>query len=558
MISLKKIELEGFRSFKDRTVIEFPTSGAVLISGKYKNENISSGSGKSSILMAIAYALGFNELPATELKNWNSKSLHIEIILDKDGTEIKIIRNPKLQILIGKEEYSGTSAQEKLDLVLGVNSDFLKILTYRPQREPGSFLKAPDSEKKNLLREMLQLTEIDEAYERIKLEHDSNKLKIDALDKELQFLNQNVNSWSINENEYEELKNSYVKCQQEIDSIKNNKSLLEGTQRLNVLRLEISDVTQLINQVSIKKQQNSDISLRIRGMQNEIKMMEEEKCPTCMQVWSTGAINAADQRKASMSVLIKQLEENSKIISKYEEFLNKLNLLTKEYDEISIKTGGESRRAKELLEKSNILKNNIRIMADQKNKFNSIKNDIAEKQKTKSNLENDIIKYQHSLKILSNQGFLGYIFDELLQELENRVNTLICDIPNLNTFSVSIESSQTAKNGNIKNNITIKIQKLAKDMSIKNLSGGQICALELCFDLAISEIIRNRSGIKFNWVALDEAMDGLDIETKRCAIDTIKKNINGLIIIVDHSTEIKESFEKNINVEFDGKNSYIV
>lgn len=558
MIHLKKLELEGFRSFKDRAVIEFPSSGAVLVSGKYKDENISSGSGKSSLLMAIAYGLGFNELPATELKNWNSKNLHVEIILDKDGTEIKIVRNPKLQIFIGKEEYSGTSAQEKLDLVLGVNSDFLKILTYRPQREPGSFLKAPDSEKKNLLREMLQLTEIDEAYERIKLEHDSNKFKIDALDRELQFLNQNVNSWSINENEYEELKNSYIKCQQEIDSIKNNKSLLEGTQRLNVLRSEISDVTQLINQVSVKKQQNSDISLRIKSMQNEIKMMEEEKCPTCMQFWSTGAINAADQRKTSMSILIKQLEENSKIISKHEEFLNKLNLLTNEYDEISIKTGGESRRAKELLEKSNILKNNIKIMADQKNKFDSIKNDITEKQKTKSNLENDISKYQHSLKILSNQGFLGYIFDELLQELENRVNTLICDIPNLSTFSVSIESSQTAKNGNIKNNITIKIQKLGKEMSIKNLSGGQICALELCFDLAISEIIRNRSGIKFNWVALDEAMDGLDIETKRCAIDTIKKNINGLIIIVDHSTEIKESFEKNINVEFDGKNSYIV
>lgn len=557
MIHLKKIELQGFRSFKDRAVIEFPDSGAVLISGKYKNENISSGSGKSSLLMGIAYGLGFNDLPATELKNWNSKSLEVLLVLKKDDTNIEILRNPKLQVTINNEVYSGISAQEKLDSVLGVTADFLKILTYRPQREPGSFLKAPDSEKKNLLREMLQLAEIDEAYEKIKSEYDSKKNKLELLERELLFLTQNIDSWSVNEDEYEFAKKSYIECQKEVDSIKNNKSLIEDTQKLNLLRLQISETNQLISQVSIKKQQNSDILLKIKSIQNEIKIMEEEKCPTCMQFWSTGA-SAADQRKASMSILNKQLEENFKIISKYDEFYNKLNSLTNQYDEISIRTSGESRRAKDLIDKLSALKNNLKTLTDQKNKFNHIKNDISIKQNEKESLEKDMSKYLHSLKILSNQGFLGYIFDELLQELENRVNTLICDIPNLNTFSVSIESAQVAKNGNVKNNITIKIQKLGKEMSVKNLSGGQICALELCFDLAISEIIRNRSGIKFNWVALDEAMDGLDIETKRCAIDTIKKNINGLIVIVDHSTEIKESFEKVINVEFDGKNSYIL
>ncbi|NBP13502.1 hypothetical protein EBU95_03770 [bacterium] len=540
MIHLKKIELQGFRSFKDRAVIEFPDSGAVLISGKYKNENISSGSGKSSLLMGIAYGLGFNDLPATELKNWNSKSLEVLLVLKKDDTNIEILRNPKLQVTINNEVYSGISAQEKL-----------------AQREPGSFLKAPDSEKKNLLREMLQLAEIDEAYEKIKSEYDSKKNKLELLERELLFLTQNIDSWSVNEDEYEFAKKSYIECQKEVDSIKNNKSLIEDTQKLNLLRLQISETNQLISQVSIKKQQNSDILLKIKSIQNEIKIMEEEKCPTCMQFWSTGA-SAADQRKASMSILNKQLEENFKIISKYDEFYNKLNSLTNQYDEISIRTSGESRRAKDLIDKLSALKNNLKTLTDQKNKFNHIKNDISIKQNEKESLEKDMSKYLHSLKILSNQGFLGYIFDELLQELENRVNTLICDIPNLNTFSVSIESAQVAKNGNVKNNITIKIQKLGKEMSVKNLSGGQICALELCFDLAISEIIRNRSGIKFNWVALDEAMDGLDIETKRCAIDTIKKNINGLIVIVDHSTEIKESFEKVINVEFDGKNSYIL
>ena len=130
MFLLLKIELEGFRSFKDNAIIEFPDTGAVLISGKYKNEQISSGSGKSSILMAIAYALGFCDLPATELKNWNSKSFCVKLQLKNNNEIIEIIRNPKLQITVSGETYTGTSAQEKLDKILGVNSDFLKILTY--------------------------------------------------------------------------------------------------------------------------------------------------------------------------------------------------------------------------------------------------------------------------------------------------------------------------------------------------------------------------------------------------------------------------------------------
>ena len=85
MFLLLKIELEGFRSFKDNAIIEFPDTGAVLISGKYKNEQISSGSGKSSILMAIAYALGFCDLPATELKNWNSKSFCVKLQLKNNN-----------------------------------------------------------------------------------------------------------------------------------------------------------------------------------------------------------------------------------------------------------------------------------------------------------------------------------------------------------------------------------------------------------------------------------------------------------------------------------------
>lgn len=557
MFCLSKIEFEGFRSFKEKTVIQFSDSGAVLISGKYKNEQISSGSGKSSILMAIAYALGFCDLPATELKNWNSKSFYVKLELKNNNEIIQITRNPKLELNVSGEVFTGTSAQEKLDKILGVNSEFLKILTYRPQRQPGSFLRAPDSEKKTLLREMLQLSEIDLAYSNIKTEHDSKSMLADSIERELQFLKSNLDSWKVDEQEYKNAEQSYNNYKMEIDEIKANKELIENANRLNQIKSEISKIGSIVNQAYTKKQQNVDFKSKIKIIENELQHMQDEKCPTCFQFWKKNE-ESIQRKKIFISTLKKQIEENEQLILESDRLSISLGALQSEYDGIVQKTGNQSSRAKEVIEKLNMAKNVLSILSDKKNRYISVYKDIKSKQTNQELIKKDLEKYSHCLKILSNQGFLGFIFDELLQELETRVNLLTSEIPNLSTFSVSIDSAQVSKNGNVKNNISIKLQKLGKEIQIKSLSGGQICALELCFDLAISEIIRNRSGIKFNWIALDEAMDGLDIETKRCAIDTIKRNINGLIIIVDHSTEIKESFEKNINVEFDGKNSYII
>lgn len=557
MFSLSKIEFEGFRSFKDKAVIEFPDTGAVLISGKYKNEEISSGSGKSSILMAVAYALGFCDLPATELKNWNSKSFYVKLLLKNNNDIIEITRNPKLELVISGETFNGIAAQEKLDKILGVNSDFLKILTYRPQRQPGSFLRAPDSEKKNLLREMLQLSDIDTTYSNIKSYHDSKSINFETQEREINFLKMNLDSWKVNEQEYENAEKAYTKYKQEIDAIKSNKELIENTNKLNYIKSEISRIGSIINQAYTKKQQNVDFKSKIKIIESELEHMLDEKCPTCFQFWKKND-DVINRKKVFISTLKNQIEDNERSISESDKLSINLSELQSEYDSIVQKTGSESAKAKEIIEKLNMAKNVLSVLSDKKSKYLSVVKDIELKENNQKNIRLQLDRYSHCLKILSNQGFLGFIFDELLQELESRVNSLISEIPNLSTFSVSIDSSQVNKNGNIKNNISIKLQKLGREVQIKALSGGQTCALELCFDLAISEIIRNRSGIKFNWVALDEAMDGLDIETKRCAMETIKKNINGLILIVDHSTEIKESFEKLINVEFDGKNSYII
>jgi DNA repair exonuclease SbcCD ATPase subunit len=162
-------------------------------------------------------------------------------------------------------------------------------------------------------------------------------------------------------------------------------------------------------------------------------------------------------------------------------------------------------------------------------------------------------------KILGKKGVLGLYFNELMKEIESGANRMISDIPNASDIALSIDTSSETKTGSTKNQITISLTKSGNDISFRSLSGGQKSALSLCVDLAMMNALKRRTNIKTGWIALDEAMDGMDVASKEAALTLIKNETNdSLILMIDHSTEIKELFDSIINIEFDGKTSKVV
>ena len=84
MISLNYIKIKNFLSFKGEHLLNFPKQGIFSIKGQMvgKEEN-SNGSGKSNFLEAIAYALDFADMPATEMQNWfTEEPFSVELSLD--------------------------------------------------------------------------------------------------------------------------------------------------------------------------------------------------------------------------------------------------------------------------------------------------------------------------------------------------------------------------------------------------------------------------------------------------------------------------------------------
>jgi DNA repair exonuclease SbcCD ATPase subunit len=160
-IRLAFITLENFRSFETRTTLSFPENGLVLLEGP-------SGAGKSTVLMGIAYALGYSPYPATELKSWHSdKPMEVmtKLYNTKEGT-VNLQRGNNTILLTEDKAVKGASAvNAKLPQLLGMNTELLAALTYRPQKTAGLFLSKTNSEMQDFLTTLLDLGKYEKAIE---------------------------------------------------------------------------------------------------------------------------------------------------------------------------------------------------------------------------------------------------------------------------------------------------------------------------------------------------------------------------------------------------------
>src|SRR3954469_18614848 len=95
-VHVRRITLQAFRAFQEKqSSPTLPRTGLVGIRGKDLRTGVSSGSGKSTIPLAIAYAFGFCPFPATEQQNvYTAQPMQVELELETD-TGLSVIRRGK-------------------------------------------------------------------------------------------------------------------------------------------------------------------------------------------------------------------------------------------------------------------------------------------------------------------------------------------------------------------------------------------------------------------------------------------------------------------------------
>lgn len=633
MIKLRKLELQGFRKFKDLQTVEFPESGLLLLDGD-------SGAGKSTILQAIAYALDICPFPSTTLKSWTGESLQVSLTLVSDGEEITINRGKKTSIQFGNQpaKTGAKALEEGLRTVFKLGPELLAALTYRPQDELGIFLSKDDADKKEFLGQILGLNSIEKVLEEadakrkeyfgeltfaqgVLTEKEAALAKVvgglvevspDEVDQGYaarvaatsQVLTKLESESKELESEYEA---AYAQFQQESAEVKAAKVEKLATARSlynklvgdnmaindeletkrNKIRAEINSNTSFFNYLG-------QIEKKIPGIQERIFHLENNKCFTCKQPYigelpldeerqELASINEelvkrpqiqkrglelAEALKALVPVTNDQIPKMSEAVGKLEA---EIKYLGKTITDTRVLAVGDKREAKlkEILKakedlydakdalqdytRSIELKAKLRakneVIRAQSVKDVDIQKTVVDGIEVKLNAEKDFIA------VIGKDGFLGAIFDEVLDEISREANDILGTLPNTAHVSTSFKTENQKGKKVI---VPVFYVDGFEATRQSGLSGGMGASADLAVDLGLTKVIERRLGRVPGWICLDETFNGMPKATKEAAFEVLQKHAaDKLVLVIDHGSDFKEMFQKVLTVESDGGKSTV-
>ncbi len=180
---LKKANWNNFLSFKEES-FEYSPMGLTLIEGYDEDLGVNTGSGKSSFLDVPCYGMygeTSKSLKADEVINRQvGRDLFVELFLESNGEEYiirryrkhRLFENDLHMVMPNGQELRGKDNRETQKLIeqeLGKSLDIFLKSSYFTQFGPmDRFLSASDTEKKQLIAEITDLSIYDTILDRVK------------------------------------------------------------------------------------------------------------------------------------------------------------------------------------------------------------------------------------------------------------------------------------------------------------------------------------------------------------------------------------------------------
>lgn len=399
-----------------------------------------------------------------------------------------------------------------------------------------------------------------------------------------------------------------TKLSKQLIDIKNNILNLESDKK--ALLNKVNSIAVLKNQIQnlIEKMQN------LKVKQNTLK--EESKCPTCKRQWdgilaqqeldkTTNEIKTLTNKILSYKTEITQekvyndlvTEKNQQIstlnsekeplqlrISSiqieqqniYQKQENEFKLKLSEYQNSVLNVKNEYNDSiNGLMEKYNNLITDYKQKTFELNSYNQKKQEY-EKHFEQINNSISINKQklndtENRIKLLNRETLIAQecqrlirtytlrVFQETLDLIGDTATNILSFIPNTDTVTIYFEGCKETKSGSIKNEINPIVNVGGNHgIPIKSLSGGERTAIELAVDLAVIDVIESKANKGAAFFVLDEPFDGLDSVCKENCLEIFKQiDTNKKIIIIDHSSELKQMVSDVINVIKIGESSTV-
>jgi len=562
----KFLTIENFKSFKTQQTLDFDSvDGLILISGdnQVEPELEGNGSGKSSMWEALTW-LFFGKtstnLKAGDIVNWkgNGKCC-VSFTYEEDGVTNIITRTQNPNSL---HFNNNTITQEELELKIKLN---LKSFIYSIfiSQFGDKFIDLSPSDKMTVFTEIMGevLNKWSIYSDKAKTKRDLSSSELDKLEREKTSLEGKVQGidiqFLVKKHEEEENKSTNL-IDALTESIKKeyeNLSVRDTSSALDILKNELKETED-----KIKKLEEKDLKymIEISATETTIRMKEKDKnsldqlgtqCPTCLQQVDEAIVNKEiHSLSKEIFIFLKEIDDLNKSMLKGR---RRTERLREEKEEILLDI---VKLNEDILSEENKIRSikdkekELATLAEKENPYASILKEKEEELKNLSikleKLDVDISEKKRrfeAFKFLT-KGFKDIrlmITSEALAEFEININNNIQKLGLSDEWRIKLDVMEETKSGSIKKGFVVLVESPFNKSSVpfECWSGGEGQRLRLAMSLGLSDFIKSRRGIDWNWIILDEPSQFLSQAGIVQMINTLKEKASNdqmKIFLIDH------------------------
>ena len=565
MIKIENLTVKNFMSVGNQTqAVAFDKEQLTLVLGVNldlggDDTGSRNGTGKTTIINALSYALFGSALTNIRKENLinkiNGKNMLVTVEFEKSGTHYRIERGRKPNILklfvndseqkaADEDESQGDSreTQKFIDDLLGMSHTMFKhILALNTYTEPFLSMKAAD--QREVIEQLLGITILSEKAEALKLEIKNTKDLIQAETYKLEGIraaNENVqksidslkiksSAWeSKHDQELENLGRAIVNLEAvdieaEIQAHSMLKSWLEDDKKLIALRKQQATFETAIAQA--EKTVNKHLL--------DLKRLQDHKCHAC------GHELHDSQHKEMLDEALKFKQESEtyalKLISEYGIIINDIEKI----GQLGRKPDTFYESEAEALGHKNNLDNLERSLISKAEETNPYQEQIDELNRTAIqeldwSTVNQLSKLRDHqeclLKLLTNKdSFIRKrIIEQNLTFLNKRLSYYIdkLGLPHLVVF---------------KNDLSVEITQLGKELDFDNLSRGERNRLILSMSFSFRDVwesLYQTINLLFIDELIDSGMDAAGVEAGLAVLKKMARERNKNIYLISHKDEL--------------------
>jgi DNA repair exonuclease SbcCD ATPase subunit len=565
MIKIKDLTVKNFMSVGNQTqAVNFDKENLTLVLGENLDQGgddngSRNGTGKTTIVNALSYALYGNALTNIKKDNLinkiNNKNMLVTLTFDKDGTEYRIERGRKpnvLQFFVNNQAQDTEETddaqgdmretQRDLDDLLGMSHDmFRHIVALNTYTEPFLSMKANDqrviieqllgitllSEKAEALKEMIKTTKDNIYQENADIE--AAKKSNEKIQQSVDSLTSRQNAWN---NQHSEEMEKIARAIVELENVDIDVELAKHT-ALKLFEEQTAKLKSLTKERATLDSATAQAERSVKKYADELAKLKDKKCHACEQ-------DLHDHKHEEMTaVAVKHLEEAQRYLDKVTSDLAKINREIAAIGEMSKRPDTYYDSVEQALKHQNNLKTLETQLTVKAGESDPYQEQIDELQHTAmQDISWDHVNELNTLKnhqefllklLTSKDSFIRKkIIDQNLAYLNNRLTYYLnkMGLPHTVVFQ---------------NDLSVIITQLGQDLDFDNLSRGERNRLILGLSWSFRDVWESLYQA-INLLFVDELVDnGLDASGVEGALAVLKKMARERkknIFLISHKDEL--------------------